>query len=207
MGKHFVIHNLKYERAYSLQLASIHFNWADCILCLVSNLLRSFASLLPGVGTKVESCSNCLIQNQSAKSIELPAWGKSNSFTFLQQTSCLLSAVSHSFSTSRISRAFLEIFRNLCQGWTSGSPVEVNKIIEQMELCSRAAQFAMCIQEPHVGSISQSFCMHQKNFFTHYLDAPWLLKRGCSQICFYRLNLIFTIVMGCGEAYFGQRGL
>ena len=192
------------ELAAAAASASIHFNWAVCILCLVSSLLRSFTSLLPGVGTKVESCSNCLIQNQSAKSIQLPAWGKSNSFTFLQQTSCLLSAVSHSFSTSRISRAFLEIFWNLCQG---GLPVEVNKIIEQMELCSRAAQFAMCIQEPHVGSISQSFCMHQTNFFTHYLDAPWLLKRGCSQICFYRLNLIFTIVMGCGKAYFGQRGL
>lgn len=107
--------------------ASIHFNWADCILCLVSSLLRSFTSLLPGVGTKVESCSNCLIQNQSAKSIQLPAWGKSNSFTFLQQTSCLLSAVSHSFSTSRISRAFLEIFRNLCQGWTSGRGKQDNR--------------------------------------------------------------------------------
>ena len=95
----------------------------QCINTLqLGRLLRSFTSLLPGVGTKVESCSNCLIQNQSAKSIQLPAWGKSNSFTFLQQTSCLLSAVSHSFSTSRISRAFLEILRSLCRGWTSGSP-------------------------------------------------------------------------------------
>ena len=34
---------------------------------------------------------------------------------------------SHSFSTSRISRAFLEIFRNLCQGWTSGRGKQDNR--------------------------------------------------------------------------------
>ena len=40
-----------------------------------------------------------------------------------------------------------------------------------------------------------------------YPQSTHILKGIVHQIVFYRSNLIFWIVMGCGIAHFGQRGL
>ena len=46
------------------------------------------------------------------------------------------------------------------------------------------------------------------NHFTMYLAKHRVLLKGIlHQKIFYRLNLIFWIVMGCGIARFGRRGL